>query len=468
MVFSSAVFLFIFLPLVLVVYYLSKKEYRNYILLAASIIFYGYGEPKFVYVMLASVLINYLMAIAIEGVKKGSKALLVLDVILNLGLLFIFKYLGFTSSIINKLSGGSFKLIEIALPIGISFFTFQALSYVIDVYRGDVKAQRNIFKLGLFISLFPQLIAGPIVRYNTVVNQIDDRKESLDKLGEGTKRFILGLMKKVILANNLALVAEQYFDVNYAEVSVLGCWIGAICFGLQIFFDFSGYSDMAIGLGKMFGFEFEENFNYPYVASSITDFWRRWHISLSRWFRDYVYIPLGGSRVRVGRHIFNLFVVWTLTGLWHGANYTFILWGFLYFVALVIEKYIIKPDDRKSLIFKTVYRALTVLYVFVLWIIFNSPDIVSASHMCLELFGRYNGTLYDKALLFQLRQYGTIIIAGILFATPCAKFISAKLKTICGDVFDKWIMPFVYLAGFLWCVSFLVLGAHNPFIYFNF
>ena len=347
MVFSSAIFLFAFLPIVLLLYCLAGQRLKNGILLAASLLFYAYGEPKFVFVMLASIVLNYAFAMLIElpgyGSKRWRRDWLLAALACNLGILFVFKYLNFFGHMVGKALHIDLQLPSIALPIGISFFTFQALSYVVDVYRGTTRVQRNPFSLALYISFFPQLIAGPIVRYSTIAEQIDDRKVTPEKLSQGVQRFIAGFCKKVLLANNVALVAEAAFDVH-GEKSVALLWVGSLAYTLQIFFDFCGYSDMAIGLGKMFGFEFEENFNYPYMAKSVTDFWHRWHISLSQWFRDYVYFPLGGSRVTPARHIFNLFVVWFLTGLWHGANYTFLAWGMMYFVMQLVEKFLVKPQ----------------------------------------------------------------------------------------------------------------------------
>lgn len=478
MVFSSLYFTFFFLPVVVLMYYISKEKYRNYILLIASLYFYSYGEPTFVFVMLASIIANYLLAISIDNFKqkgkiKYAKLILCIDVLLNIGLLFVFKYLDFTISATNMLIKTSINVIGIALPIGISFFTFQAMSYVIDVYKGSVKVQKNLFYLALYISFFPQLVAGPIVRYSTVEKQIIERVCTKDKFAEGVRRFFLGFSKKVILANNLATVAEDVFAMNPKETNPLLLWIGAICFSLQIFYDFSGYSDMAIGLGKIFGFEFEENFNYPYVAKSITDFWRRWHISLSRWFRDYVYIPLGGSRVSIPKHIFNMLVVWMLTGIWHGANYTFIAWGLGYFVLLVIEKYIIKPEDKKNIILKAIWRVVTLLCVNFLWVIFNSKGIVAGLQYCLGMMFRYHIEYkvpmeIDNTVIRYMREYGMFILLGILFATPIMKWLGEKLENEKISGIISIIKPIGYSLIFVWAVSFVIVGVHNPFIYFNF
>ncbi len=475
MVFSSITFTFLFLPIVVVMYYLAKESYRNYLLLLASLIFYAYGEPKFVFVMMASIAVNYFLALLIAKQKDGSKegaagAILVIDIIANVAILFVFKYLGFAGRLINGLFRSNMPVAEIALPIGISFFTFQAMSYVIDVYRGTVKVQKNPLYVALYISFFPQLVAGPIVRYSTIEEQITKRICTTEKFAEGVRRFFLGFGKKVIIANNVALVASDVFAMDYKATNPALLWLGSICYTLQIFYDFSGYSDMAIGLGKMFGFDFEENFNYPYISKSITEFWRRWHISLSGWFKDYVYIPLGGSRVSLPRNIFNLFVVWLLTGIWHGANYTFIAWGLGYFVLLIIEKFVVKPEKRTNKILKVVWQIFTLLCVNWLWVLFNSAGIKDGIKFCLGTLGIW-GTKWaiDPAMIRYFREYGFFIIIGILFSTPIMKKISEKMD---GNNATAWIKaigaPLGYGFVFLWAVSYLILGAHNPFIYFNF
>lgn len=468
MVFSSLLFVFFFLPVVLILYYLAKNEYRNYILLIASLLFYSYGEPRFVFAMIASILCNYLMAMAIDKYRNRNvaKMLMFMTVVLNIGLLFVFKYLDFAIGITNSLLHSNTALVGIALPIGISFFTFQALSYVIDVYRGTVKVQKNPLYVALYISFFPQLIAGPIVRYSTIENQIMDRKCTLDLFAEGARRFMLGFGKKVIIANNVALVAKGAFESDVTTANPLYLWLGSLCFSLQIFYDFSGYSDMAIGLGKMFGFQFEENFNYPYIAKSFTDFWRRWHISLSSWFRDYVYIPLGGSRVSTLRFVFNMLVVWLCTGIWHGANYTFLVWGLGYFVLLTLEKIVIKPAERKFFLFRVLWQIVTLLFVNFGWVIFNSPSLAFANNYLLGMLGK-NGVAggVDTTILYMVHEYGVYIVMGIIFATPIMSVIRKGLKN--SKLFAV-IEPIGYGVMFLWGVSFLILGAHNPFIYFNF
>lgn len=475
MVFSSLYFSFFFLPFVVMLYYLAKEKYRNYILLIASLYFYSYGEPKFVFVMIGSIIANYGIAIWINKEKSKRKyfyarSLLVFDVILNIGILFMFKYLDFAITISNTLLKTAFSLRNIVLPIGISFFTFQALSYVIDVYRGTVKVQYNLLYLALYISFFPQLIAGPIVRYSTIADQIMNRVCTLDKFAEGVRRFFLGFGKKVILANNLSVLVGEISYQDVATTNPLILWIGSICFSLQIFYDFSGYSDMAIGLGKIFGFDFEENFNYPYISKSVTEFWRRWHISLGQWFRDYVYIPLGGSRTSILHHLLNMFVVWGLTGIWHGANYTFIVWGIGYFFLLVIEKYIVKPEKRKSCLAKVMWQIVTLICVNFGWVIFNAPEIGAGTKYCLAMMGYY-GTKWsiDSIVVRYMREFGIFMFLGIVFSTPIMKDLQGKIeKTKKLNTVGEVIIPIGYGIMFLWAVSYIILGTHNPFIYFNF
>ncbi|MCM1125263.1 MAG: MBOAT family protein [Lachnospiraceae bacterium] len=467
MVFSSTIFLFVFLPITLLFYYISKEQYKNYVLLAASLIFYAYGEPRLVFLMMLSVVFNYFLALGIEQYPI-KRLLLIIGVFYNLGVLFLFKYMGFTISVLGQLFHIKLSFFDIALPIGISFYTFQSISYIIDVYNEKSKAQRNLLDLGLYIALFPQLIAGPIVRYNSVAEQINSRVLSPELFGAGVKRFILGFCKKVLLANNLALAAQHYFESSGRENSIAGVWIGAICYSLQIFYDFSGYSDMAIGLGKMFGFIFEENFNYPYISKSITEFWRRWHISLGRWFRDYVYIPLGGSRVSVPRHILNMAIVWILTGIWHGASYSFIVWGIWYFAALIFEKYIIQPEKRKKRCFHFLYRIIVLIYINFGWVIFNADSLRKGIDYCLAMIGIGCETaVWNMQDVSILREYGFFILAALLFSTPVAPVLSKRIG-MNYKFLDKMILPCIYIVGFLWAISFLVLGAHNPFIYFNF
>ena len=474
MVFSSLLFTYLFLPAVIILNFLAKEKYRNYILLIASLAFYSYGEPRFVFVMLGSIAVNYALALFISKCREGgrfkaSRAILIIAVIANIGLLFVFKYLAFSVSTFNKIFGTNIHYPQITLPIGISFFTFQALSYVIDVYRGTVQVQKNPLYVALYISFFPQLIAGPIVRYSTIEDQISNRKCTLEGFAEGGRRFMLGFAKKVILANNLAVVASEIFAMDAKSANPLLLWLGSICFSLQIFYDFSGYSDMAIGLGRIFGFKFLENFDYPYISRSVTEFWRRWHISLGQWFRDYVYIPLGGSRVSVPRHIFNLFVVWLLTGLWHGAGNRFLLWGMEYFALLVVEKYVVKPEKRNNVFIRVIWRIVTLLMVNFGWVIFNSASCTRGITYCLAMVGRYNVPFrIDASVLRYCREYGFFIAAGIVFSTPIARKIAGRLENTKASYAVGVLKPVAYGIIFLWAVSYIILGAHNPFIYFNF
>lgn len=470
MIFSSILFVFLFLPLVIFLYYISNEKYRNIILLAFSLIFYAAGEGWRLLILLASIICNYSFGCFIGRCKseRWRKSLLVLDIFLNIAILFYFKYLSYSLEVVGRFVGREISIEEIILPIGISFFTFQALSYVVDVYRRNVVPEKSIVNVGLYISFFPQLVAGPIVRYSSIAKQIISRHITLDKFGYGVKRFILGFLKKVILANNLALVVENAFGGSYYQNSVLMAWLGSISFSLQIFYDFSGYSDMAIGLGKMFGFDFEENFVYPYISKSVSEFWRRWHISLGRWFRDYVYIPLGGSYVGKGRHIINLLVVWGLTGIWHGARVSFVTWGLLFFVFLVLEKILIHPE-KKGKIFQCMWRVVTLLVVNFGWILFHTESVHDTMVYSISMLGGYGNAIIDPRVYEMLREYGVFVLLGVVFATPivpCITTLGRKNRTIdkCIDLF----VPIVYMLLFIWAISFLVLGAHNPFIYYNF
>ena len=419
--------------------------------------------------MIASIALNYFIALLIDRSRQASKGLMIIDILLNTGILFFYKYLNFGISITNSLFHTQFHPLAVLLPIGISFFTFQAMSYVIDVYRGTVKVQKNPLYVALYISFFPQLIAGPIVRYHDIEKQLSERSCDVILFGEGVKRFLIGFCKKVILANNLAIVAEEVFGMQITTVNPLVLWLGSICYSLQIFYDFSGYSDMAIGLGKMFGFKFAENFNYPYISRTVTEFWRRWHISLSFWFRDYVYIPLGGSRGSVLKNIRNMLVVWLLTGLWHGANFTFVFWGLGYFVLLVFEKYLLKPSERKSSMLQFFWRIITLLCVNWGWVIFNSPSLKSGLRYCLSMLGFYVHRFeWDAAMRLYMREYGVYLFFGLLFTVPVMKALDTRIAGSKASRVQNIVIPVIYAAVFLWAVSYLILGAHNPFIYFNF
>ena len=467
MVFSSTVFLFGFLPAVLAAYYLpvfgkrpeARRKYRNTILTLFSLGFYAWGEPVFVFVMLGSVFVNGLLVRRMDRSPSflARKRWLCLAVGLDIGLIFVFKYLSFALANLGVLLKTGVPTLEIALPIGISFFTFQIMSYVFDVYYGTVPVQRSMWALTLYISMFPQLIAGPIVRYETIAQQIGHRRETLLEFGQGFSRFTVGLGKKVLLANYVALIADNMFARVDAGLSVFSAWLGAAAYALQIYFDFSGYSDMAIGLGRMFGFHFMENFNYPYMASSVTDFWRRWHISLSTWFRDYVYIPLGGSRVPKGRWVRNLLVVWLLTGVWHGANWTFVVWGLFFFVLLLAEG--LTGFTKKLKGFSHVYALLMVLFG---WVLFRSENLAQAWTYLGAMFGAGSGGVMDQTFLYYLEGGKWVLLAAVAACFPLGKWAAGRgylplpIRTV--------LMAAVFLISLLVCVK----STYNPFIYFNF
>ena len=463
MVFSTTTFILLFLPAVLLVYYFppirKHRSVSNLVLSLASLFFYAWGEPMFVLVMLGSIFVNWALGLLVDKFRntKKAKAPLIAAVAVNVALLFVFKYLTFLLTNFNLLFNKNIDTLNISLPIGISFFTFQAMSYVIDVYRGHGKAQKNPLNVILYISFFPQLIAGPIVRYETVADEINNRVETFEDFYSGVYRFLIGLSKKVLLANNLAVLADVAF--NGQKPTVLSAWIGALAYSLQIYFDFSGYSEMAIGLGRMFGFHFLENFDYPYVSRSITEFWRRWHMSLGTWFRDYVYVPLGGSRVNSkARLVFNLFVTWTLTGIWHGANWTFLMWGLLYFVLLTVEK--LTGFDKKSGFFGHIY---TMLFVVLGWVLFRCESIGDALSYMASMFG-IGAKLYDGYMLTYLSSYKMYFIAGILACFPIQKLFKDKINS---KVYNCISAAVIFIL-FILSLSFMVKGAYNPFIYFNF
>lgn len=461
MVFSSGIFLFLFLPIVLLIYYnplIRSRSFRNIFLFLASIIFYAWGEPVYVLLMLSSIVVNWLFGRCIMA-GKNSTVIAALAVVYNLAFLFVFKYLDFAITNCNNLLNLSIPLFGIELPIGISFYTFQAMSYVIDVKRKPELAQRSLLNVGLYIACFPQLIAGPIVRYETVAQQIRERTESWNDVTVGLRRFLWGLAKKVILANNLAKFADLAFDGT--ELSTALAWLGAAAYMLQIYFDFSGYSDMAIGLGRMFGFRFDENFNYPYAASSITDFWRRWHISLSTWFRDYVYIPLGGNRVRPARHILNLFLVWLLTGIWHGANWTFILWGLIYFLLLMLEKY--TPLKRVPKLFGHLY---TLLAVCLCWVLFRAASLSSALEYLKAMFGAAPLGIWDGNASIVLTNGFVYFLLGAILSFPIVPFFAKK--PFVQKPVVQYLLAFFQLLVFLLTIGFILSSSYDPFIYFNF
>ena len=459
MVFSSETFLYIFLPVVLVIYYnpiFKSRGFRNIVLLIASLAFYAYGEPVFVFLMIFSIFVTWLLGLKLD--KNKSKFWLGVGTVYHIVILFIFKYLSFLAGQVGLLLNKDFSFIKISLPIGISFFTFQLMSYLFDVYYGNARVQRNPLYVGLYVSLFPQLIAGPIVRYQTIADAITDRNENFDDIAEGLKRFIYGLGKKVILANYVGELSDVIFSYS-GDSSAMTAWLGAIAYTLQIYFDFSGYSDMAIGLGRMFGFSFDENFNYPYIASSVTDFWRRWHISLSTWFRDYVYIPLGGNRVTKPRWILNLFTVWLLTGIWHGANWTFLVWGLLYFVFLVFEK--LTGFGRKKNAFTHIY---TLIVVIICWVFFRADNLGAAVKYLGTMFGPNAYKFVDDGFFMYLKGAWTVLLAAVVGSTPLySKLVKKVRKTPLCILESVWVLAILLIVMFT-----LVRKTYNPFIYFNF
>ncbi|MBQ4424142.1 MAG: MBOAT family protein [Lachnospiraceae bacterium] len=460
MVFSSTVFVFFFLPLCLLLYFvLPGLKAKNLVLLLFSLVFYAWGEPVYIILMILSILLNYTVGIYMEKIPEWRKGILIAGLIVNLGLLGFFKYYGFAVEIINRLSGLHLSAHTLPLPIGISFYTFQALSYVIDLYRGKIGVQKNPLLFGLYISLFPQLIAGPIVRYSEVEKALGDRTVSFDGLGEGMARFLFGLGKKVLLANTLGAVFDRT-GLQTGPASVLTAWIGLIAFSLQLYFDFSGYSDMAIGLGKMLGFDFPENFRMPYASGSITEFWRRWHMTLGSWFREYVYIPLGGSRAGTRRQIFNILIVWMLTGLWHGAAWNFVLWGLYYGVLLLLEKLVIFRFKKMP---KWIGHVYTVFLVFLGWGMFLCGSLSEVGQVFTNLFGLGGAAAADAAGLWLLRSDGVLLGIGALFCLPCFLRLREKLMTE-----RRGALTVVCALLFVLCSAFLVAQSYNPFLYFRF
>ena len=468
MLFSSIVFLFSFLPAVMILYYLLPVRFRNVILLLASLVFYAWGEPVYLFLMLLSILFNYFSGLDIARNlqdKRAAKRSLVFNLIINLAVLGFFKYEGFVLDTLNGILPVHISYHALPLPIGISFYTFQILSYIIDVYRGNVKVQTNLPNFALYVTMFPQLIAGPIVQYADVDEQLASREVSRTKFGEGSMYFIRGLAKKVLLANTSGMIFTEVSGLAKGNIAVMTAWLGAFAYMFQIYFDFSGYSDMAIGLGKMFGFEFNMNFNYPYVSKSITEFWRRWHISLSSWFRDYVYIPLGGNRVSKIKHIRNLLIVWFLTGLWHGAAWNFVAWGLYYGVILIIEKYLLSPVlDRLPDVVRHIY---SIVLIVIGWVLFFSSSFGQAADYIRVMFGAGAHGFADRESMYLLTSNLILWLILIFGSTPLVHFrYEHMLRT------KKWnttiINSVVYAALFIVCIAYLVTETYNPFLYFRF
>ena len=461
MVFSSLLFMFIFLPVFFVIYYVSPKGIRNLVLLIASLIFYAWGEPIYIFIMLFSTVFDYIIGLFIHKFREKrsvARIFLITSVVVNLSLLGFFKYTDFFISNINGIFGASIGLLNIALPIGISFYTFQTMSYTIDLYRGKIGVQKNIISFGAYISMFPQLIAGPIVTYSHVEKEINQRTISWDKFGEGTMRFIEGLGKKVLIANNIGLLWENIKALPQSELTLVGSWLGIMAFALQLYFDFSGYSDMAIGLGKMMGFQFPENFNYPYISRSITEFWRRWHITLGSWFREYVYIPLGGNRVGSIRLYMNLFVVWFLTGFWHGAGWNFIIWGLYFSVLLVLEKsFLIKLFERLPAFVSRIYLIVAVL---ISWVFFSLEKMDLIGQYLRTMFGWGGTALINNNTLYLILNYLVLFIIAVLFATPLMDRMKVKI--------NRWVLYGFYMTVLFLSTAYLVDSTFNPFLYFRF
>ncbi len=466
MLFSSVTFLYYFLPIVIVLYFLMPKALKNPLLLIASLIFYGWGEPKIVFLMLATIFVSYIFGLLIDRYrsKKISRLFLILSIAGGLSSLGFFKYYDFFISNFNAITKMSLPLLHIALPIGISFYTFQMISYNIDVYRKQAPVQKNFFHLATYIALFPQLIAGPIVRYTDIADQLTNRTHSVEKAVMGARRFVIGLAKKILIANTLGEMGQAF--LQSADLSVLSYWIYVISFMLQIYFDFSGYSDMAIGLGKIFGFEFMENFNYPFISASISEFWRRWHISLGSWFRDYVYIPLGGNRVGKARLLLNIFVVWFLTGFWHGAEWNFIIWGIYFGIILTLEKFYIIKTLEKHKIFAHIY---TLFFVIISFAIFAATGLGNAFCNVGSLFGLNNLPLVSAEALYMLKNYGFILVISAIGSTPILKYAYAKsgLSTRLSLMLD-YIEIIALIILIVLCTAYLADGSFNPFLYFRF
>mgnify|MGYP000972282675 CR=1 FL=1 len=466
MVFSSMTFLLFYRPAVLAVYYLAPNKLKNLVLFVFSLLFYAWGEPVYVGLMIFSTVLDYTCGLTAErfrGTRKAKIALLV-SVVVNLSLLGVFKYADFLIATVNSVFGCALPLLGLPLPIGISFYTFQTMSYTIDVYRGDTKAQRNIVSFGAYVSLFPQLIAGPIVRYQTIAEQMDCRTHSSDQFSLGVRRFVCGLAKKVLLANNIGLLWNTISQTDAANLTVLSAWLGLIAFSFQIYFDFSGYSDMAIGLGSMFGFSFCENFNYPYISASVTEFWRRWHISMGTWFRDYVYIPLGGNRCGLAVQLRNIAVVWLLTGFWHGASWNYVLWGVYFGALLIAEKFFLLEKLKKVPLVGHFY---TVFCILISWVLFSFEDMAKGAAYFKAMFG-FGAGLCNSTALYELASYLPLLGICAVAATPLAARLYRKLNEKCASAVMTLADASGIACGMLLSTAYLISGSYNPFLYFRF
>lgn len=456
MVFSSLIFIFRFLPVFLIVYFITPKKYKNFTLLIFSLIFYTFGEPRYFPLMIASILVDYFVSIKIEknyNNRNKCRLLLLISIVFNIGMLFFFKYYNFFIDNINMIFYTSFKELSLSLPLGISFYTFQTLSYTIDVYNGKIKAERNLIDFGAFVSAFPQLIAGPIVKYTDINIEIKNREFNLSNLEIGLEEFIIGLGKKVLIANNIGMLWTEVYNKNLNDISMPLAWIGILAFSFQIYFDFSGYSSMAIGLGKILGFTFPKNFNFPYISRSISEFWRRWHITLSSWLKEYVYIPLGGNRVGKIRYLFNLLILWFLTGFWHGAEYTFIIWGLYFFVLIYLEKLFLKNFLNKHKIFSHIY---TIFFLLIGWCIFAIDDI-----SILKLFiNRMISFDFSLDWIYYISNYFIVFIICFISSTPLIQRLYTNI--------NKEIRAILIVLIFILSVAYLVDSTYNPFLYFRF
>ncbi len=468
MVFSSLIFLFMFLPITLIIYYICPRKFKNLVILIMSLIFYAWGEPIYIFLMIGSILIDYIGGLMIEANKEDSEkrtAIFITVIVLNLSFLFFFKYYGFLIDNINGIFGVNLQIRNLPLPLGISFYTFQLISYVADVYMGKVVAQRNIINFGSYITMFPQLVAGPIVQYNNIEDQLNNRSESIDKFGEGVERFIGGMGKKVLIANNIGMIWTSIKGLPIEELSILTAWIGIIAFTLQIYFDFSGYSDMAIGLGKMFGFEFLENFNYPYMSKSISEFWRRWHISLGSWFRDYIYIPLGGNRRGKAVQFRNLLIVWFATGLWHGASWNFVIWGLYFGVFIFLEKLFLGKILNK--VPDAIAHIYTVVLVIISWVFLDTSKVKDALNYIKLMFGMGKNIFMDNMAKYTLKTNLILIVVAIICSTPLIKNLIAYIKKKY-KLRGVYIVIAINMLVLILSIVYLVSESYNPFLYFRF
>ncbi len=465
MLFSSIPFLYYFLPVVLILYFIVPNKLKNSVLLITSLVFYGWGEPKYVILMIASILIGYVSGLLIEAFsQKTAKVILALSVAINLGFLGYFKYADFFIENFNSATGLSVPLLRIALPIGISFYTFQILSYTVDVYRKDVPAQKNLINLAAYVTMFPQLIAGPIVRYSHIAKELENREINTENFAKGMRRFVLGLGKKILIANTLGELCDIFKQSD--DKSVLFYWLYAVAFMLHVYFDFSGYSDMAIGLGRIFGFNFWENFNYPFISKSATEFWRRWHMSLGTWFRDYVYIPMGGNRVSKPKWFFNIFVVWFLTGFWHGADWTFIVWGIYFAIFLILEKLVYLKYLEKS---KVLSRFYLLVVVGISFVIFNATDMKEAFSYIGGMFGAGEVPFVSNEFFYYLKSFGVTLVIGLVGATPVVKkTVEAIKQNSVGGKLVAVLEPITLVTLLVVMTAYLVDGSFNPFLYFRF